>query len=203
MNKPRMTMSELRRRAGQASPASTTTLPGSGENAVLSTTAVHDTLNQQVGQLDLGLIGNFRNRLFQRKQDGQMQRTLTQARAEQATALMLERLQGEVQILRTRFKQDFSDRIAALAESAAASQIMAMRKLHALENEARNFVMEDLKRELDGLQEMLARGVMDEESFDAECAFRMARYDDLKARFSALLDGYLATVQNTYQGNGH
>lgn len=202
MNKPRMTMAEMRRRASAASPSSPAGMAASAEKPVLSTAAVHQTLNEQVGQLDLGVIGNFKTRMFQRQQDAKMQRTLTQARAEQATALMLERLQGEVQIVRTHFKQDFSDRIAALAESAAASQILVMRKLRAIETEARNFVMVDLKRELDELQDMLNQGVIDDEVFNTECAFRMSRYDDLKARFSALLDGYLATVQNTYQGDG-
>lgn len=203
MNRPHKTMAEIRRMVGEARPGGANALANTGSGQpVLSTSEVHDALKKQVGQLDLGFFGNLKARSFQRSQDGQMQRTLTAARVEQATALMLEKLQGEVKIVRMHFKQDFSDRIAALAESAAASQILVMRKLKAIEAEARNFVMFDLKQEIDDLQDMLANGVIDDENFLRECDFRMARYEELKGRFSSLLDGYQATVQNTYQGDG-
>ena len=203
MNHPHKTMAEIRRMFGQnrrSGGGAVTT--GTASKPPLSTSEVHATLSNQVGRLNLGFIGNLKARMFQRAQDGQMQRTLTAARVEQATGLMLEKLHGEVQIVRMHFKQDFSDRIAALAESAAASQILVMRKLKAIEAEARNFVMYDLKQEVDELQDMLAQGVIDDDTFMRECEFRMARYDELKARFSSLLDGYQATVQNTYQGDG-
>jgi hypothetical protein len=203
MTRPLKTMTELHRMIGDARAAgSHGALVTGAPKPVLSTSEVHESLNAQVGQLDLGAIGNWRARLFQRQQDGQMQRKLTAARAEQATALMLEKLHGEVQIVRMHFKQDFSDRIAALAESAAASQIVVIRKLKAIEAEARNFVDYDLKAETDELQAMLAQGVIDEVGFIREVEFRIRRYDDLKTRFSELLDGYQSTVQNTYQSGG-
>lgn len=200
MNRPHKTMAEIRRMVGEARPSGANALANTGSGQpVLSTSEVHDTLNKQVGQLDLGFFGNLKARSFQRSQDGRMQRTLTAARVEQATALMLEKLQGEVQIVRIHFKQDFSDRIAALAESAAASQILVMRKLKAIEAEARNFVMYDFKAETDELQAMLNKGVIDEETLLHEVAFRMQRYEELKNKFSELVDGYQGTVQNTYQ----
>lgn len=129
-----------------------------------------------------------------------MQRTLTTARVEQATALMLEKISGEVNILRTAFRQDFSDRIASLAEGAAASQIMVIRKLKAIEAEARNFVLYDLKGELDELGAMHQQGVIDDEDLQQEASFRFARYEQLKDEFTRLMDGYQGVVQNAYQG---
>lgn len=202
MNRPHRTMTEIRRMIGEANTARNSALATADiDKPLMSTTEVQATLNQQVSQLDLGFIGNLRARMFQRGQDGRMQRTLTAARAEEATGLMLKKLKGEVQIIQMQFDRDFSDRIAALAESAAASQIMVMRKLKAIEGEARNFVMYDLKRETEKLENMLNEGVIDEAYFTNECAFRMARYEELRGRFSAMLDGYQANVQNTFKGD--
>ena len=203
MNRPSKSMSDLRRMVVQATgPSANANANGpalSPLKSSLSTSEVHNTLAAQVGQLDLGVIGNLRARMHQRAEDSRMQRTLTTARVEQGTALMLEKLNGEVEIVRMAFKQDFSDRIAALAESAAASQFMVMRKLKAIEAEARNFVMYDFKAETDELQAMLNKGVIDEETLLHEVAFRMQRYEELKNKFSELVDGYQGTVQNTYQ----
>jgi hypothetical protein len=132
-----------------------------------------------------------------------MQRALVIARVEQASRLMLEKIAGEAEIIRTHFRQDFSDRIAALAEAAVASEITVMRKLRAIEAEARNFVFRDLKRELDELQVLLAQGVLDDESFGQEAGFRLSRYERLRSDFTALIDQYQATVQNTYRGAAH
>lgn len=201
MNRPSKSMSDLRRMVAQAtgsSPLANGPAPSPLKSS-LSTSEVHNTLAAQVGQLDLGVIGNLRARMHQRAEDSRMQRTLTTARVEQGTALMLEKLNGEVEIVRMAFKQDFSDRIATLAESAAASQFIVIRKLKAIEAEARNFVMYDFKAETDELQTMLNKGVIDEETLLHEVAFRMQRYEELKNKFSELVDGYQSTVQNTYQ----
>jgi hypothetical protein len=165
----------------------------------LSTTAVQQHLHDQVGTLDLGWWGNLKAQRQQQRADGQMQKTLIDARAQQATGLMLERLTGEIKILRTAFQADFSDRIAALAEHAAASQITVLRKLRALEMEARKLVHIDLKRELDDLQQMLADEVLDETGFEQEVGFRFKRYEQLKNDFARTMDEYQATVQNTYR----
>ncbi|MBQ0942275.1 hypothetical protein KAK07_02880 [Ideonella sp. 4Y16] len=203
MSRPFKTMEELRRhlQSGAASRSATpTAAPPAGPHA-LSTSQVHQTLIEQVGEMDLGRLGNWRARRHQRAEEERMHRTLTTARAEQAAALMREKLQGEVEIIRMRFSQDFSDRIAALAESAAASQVMVMRKLKAIEAEARNFVMYDLKAETDELQDMLVNGVIDEPTFHREASFRLQGYEALKQRFSDLMDAYQNTVQHTYQGH--
>ena len=190
---------DFRRMAGDTRPGVTGAATASPLRAAFSATDVQQTLAIQVGKLALGLIGILKTRFHQRAEDIRMQRTLTTARAEQATALMLERMAGEVQILRTAFKQDFSDRIASLAESAAASQVMVIRKLKAIEAEARNFVLYDLKHELDELGAMRAGGVIDDEDLEQEAAFRFRRYEQLKADFVMLMDGYLAVVQGAYQ----
>lgn len=202
MTRPLKSMADIRRIVGHAAAAASNAPAASPLTSSLSTREVHNTLSAQVGQLDLGLIGNLKARMHQRSQDTRMQRALTTARVEQATALMLEKLHGEVVIVQTTFKQDFSDRIAALAESAAASQIMVLRKLKAIESQARNFVLYDLKAELDELQSMLHQGVIDDEGFQQEAAFRFQRYEQLKLDFTALMDGYQGTVQNTYQSGG-
>lgn len=200
MNKPLKSMAEIRQMVGQARSSLTAAPTTSPLKSGLSAADVHDTIGAQVGKLDLGVIGNFMTRRHQRSADAKMQRSLTTARAEQATGLMLEKIHGEVEILRVAFRQDFSDRIAALAESAAASQAMVLRKLKAVEAEARNLVLYDIKRELDELQTMLADGVIDEEAFLKEVAFRFKRYDQLKDDFVVLMDSYQGVVQNAYQG---
>ena len=203
MTRPMKTMAELRRLTDQAGvPVSTSSAP-TGVNPALSTPAVQQHLHDQVGTLDLGWWGNLRAQMQQRNADGRMQGTLIEARAQQATALMLERLDGEVKLLRTAFRADFSDRIAALAETAAASQITVLRKLRALEMEARKLVHLDLKRELDDLQQMLADEVLDDTSFQQEVTFRFQRYEQLKNDFARTMDDYQATVQNTYRAGQH
>lgn len=193
-------MADIRRMAGESRNAATgAQKTASPLKSSLSTAEVHNSLNAQVGKLDLGLIGNLKTRMHQRSKDTKMQRELTTARVEQATALMKEKLRGEVEIVRMAFKQDFSDRISSLAESAAASQILVLRKLQAIETEARNFVSYDLKADMDELQQMLQQDVIDEEVFEQEAAFLLKRYDRLKQTFSTLMEGYQSTVQNTYQ----
>lgn len=192
-------VSELRRLTEQAGVPATRGGSPLTDSAALSTTAVQQHLHDQVGTLDLGWWGNFKAKLHQQRTDGRMQGELIDARAKEATGLMLERLHGEVEILRTAFRADFSDRIAALAENAAASQITALRKLRALEMEARKLVHIDLKRELDGLQQMLADEVLDDTSFEQEVGFCFQRYGQLKADFARTMDEYQATVQNTYR----
>ncbi|MBQ0944029.1 hypothetical protein KAK07_11855 [Ideonella sp. 4Y16] len=199
MTRPMKTMAELRKLTDQAGMPATTTNAPPGATAALATPAVQQHLRDQVGTLDLGWWGNLRARSQQNRADGEMQKTLIEARAQQATALMLERLSGEVELIRTSFRIDFSDRYASLAENAAASQITVLRKLRALEMEARNLVHVDLKRELDDLQQMLADGVIDDTSFQQEVSFRFQRYEDLKADFARTMNEYQATVQNTYR----
>lgn len=201
MTRPMKTMAELRKLGTQAGvPATSSSVPP-GATPTLSTAAVQQHLHDQVGELDLGWWGNHKAQAQQRRADGDMQKTLIKARAEQATALMLERLSGEVEIIRTAFRADFSDRIAALAENAAASQITVLRKLRALEMEARKLVNIDLKRELDDLQQMLADAVLDDTGFQQEVAFCFQRYTALKSDFSRTMDEYQATVQNTYRAS--
>jgi len=190
---------DFRRMAGNTRPTTSASSPASPLKSAFSASEVQQTLATQVGKLDLGLIGNIKARYHQRTEDTRMQRTLTTARVEQATALMLERMAGEVQIIRTAFKQDFSDRIASLAEGAAASQVMVIRKLRAIEAEARNFVFYDLRRELDDLGAMHAQGVIDDQDLEKEAAFRLQRYEQLKQDFVKLMDGYQGVVQNAYQ----
>lgn len=167
----------------------------------LSVVDVNSRLVTGVGDLDLGPFGNLMAKRHQRKEEGQLQRALVTERAAQARALMLEKIHGEAEIIRTAFRQDFSDRIAALAEAAAASQITVLRKLRAIESEARGFVLRDLKRELDELEGLLAEGVVDEEGFKQEAAFRFARYETLKADLTGLLDEYQRTVQSAYRAS--
>lgn len=199
MTIPPKSKADFRRMAGDTRSTTSASSPASPLKSAFSASEVQQTLATQVGKLDLGLIGNIKARYHQRTEDTRMQRTLTTARVEQATALMLERMAGEVQIIRTAFKQDFSDRIASLAESAAASQVMVIRKLKAIEAEARNFVLYDLKRELDDLGAMHAQGVIDDEDMEQEAAFRFQRYEQLKQDFVKLMDGYQGVVQNAYQ----
>ena len=99
------------------------------------------------------------------------------------------------------FKADFSDRIASLAEGAAASQFLIMRKLKALENEARRFVMVDLSEELDRLADLHRKGVLDDKDLEQEATFQFTRYEQLKQEFVKLMDGYQTVVQNAYQGD--
>lgn len=193
---------DFRRLAGNAaSPTDSSAPAASPLKTTLSASDVQHTLGNQVGALDLGLVGNLKARLHQRREDAKMQRALTTSRVEHATALMLEKIAGEVDILRMAFKQDFSDRIASLAESAAASQVMVVRKLKAIEAEARNFVFYDLKRELDELGAMHQQGVIDEDDLKTEAAFRFERYEKLRAEFTQLMDGYQGVVQNAYRGH--
>ena len=199
MTRPMKTMAELRKLTEHAGlPAAAPNSPP-GATGALSTPAVQQHLQDQVGSLDLGWWGNLRARGQQHRADGQMQKTLIEARAQQATALMLERLSGEVEIVRTSFRIDFSDRIATLAENAAASQITVLRKLRSLEMEARKLVHVDLKHELDDLQQMLQDEVLDDTSFQQEVAFRFQRYEELKNDFARTMNEYQATVQNTYR----
>lgn len=192
---------EFRRMASDMRSSTMSSAPNTSPlKSNLSAAEVHHTISTQVGKLDLGLIGNLKARFHQRAEDAKMQRTLTTARVEQATALMLEKISGEVDILRMAFKQDFSDRIASLAESTAASQIMVIRKLKAIEAEARNFVLYDLKRELDELGAMHQQGVIDDEDLQQEASFRFSRYEQLKDEFTRLMDGYQGVIQNAYQG---
>jgi len=199
MNVPPKSQADFRRMAGDPRPAATRSDNASPLKGAFSASEVQQALTTQVGNLDLGIIGNLKARYHRRGEDTRMQRTLDTARAEQATGLMLERMGGEVEIIRTAFKQDFSDRIASLAESAAASQVMVIRKLKAIEAEARNYVFYDLKRELDELGAMRAEGVLDDEDLEQEVAFRLQRYEQLKQDFVKLMDGYQAVVQNAYQ----
>lgn len=201
MNTTPKSKSDFRRAIGDARSSHTAGAPSASPlKTYLSAADVQHTISTQVGKLDLGLIGNFKARLHQHAEETHMQRTLTTARVEQATALMLEKISGEVNILRTAFRQDFSDRIASLAEGAAASQIMVIRKLKAIEAEARNFVLYDLKGELDELGAMHQQGVIDDEDLQQEASFRFARYEQLKDEFTRLMDGYQGVVQNAYQG---
>lgn len=167
--------------------------------AALSVAEVNGKLVSGVGDLDLGVVGNYLARRHQRKEEGKLQRVLVSERAEQARNLMLEKIHGEAEIIRTAFRQDFSDRIAALAEGAAASQITVLRKLRALESEARGYVLRDLKRELDGLHGLLDEGVIDDDDFKTEASFRFTRYESLKAGLTALIDEYQHTVQSVYR----
>ena len=201
VTRPPYKTSELRQLASQAGAHSSRVHPAHAPEGALAAAAVHRQLSEQVGQLDLGLIGNLRALVHQRSEDSRMQRRLTTARAEKATELMLEKINGEVEILRTTFRADFSDRISALAEAAASSQINVMRKLRALEMEARKLVHIDLKHELDELQEMHRQDVLDDQSFQQEVAYRFTRYEQLKSDFTRTMDEYQATVQNTYQSS--
>ena len=199
MTRP-MSVDELRNLSSQAG-APTLGSKGSRSSVPteLSTNAVQQHLRNQVGSPDLGWLGNLRASWLQNKADGKMQQTLIEARAQQATGLMLERLSGEVKLLRETFRADFSDRFASLAEAAAASQVTVLRKLRALEMQARNLVSHDLKHELDELQRLRADGVLDDTGFQQEVAFRFQRYDELKTDFARTMDEYQATVQNTYR----
>lgn len=192
---------DFRQMVGDARPTTTTSPDGSPMKSTLSASDVHHTLSAQVGQLDLGFIGNMKARFHQRAQDTRMQRTLTTARVEQATALMIEKISGEAEIVRMAFRADFSDRIASLAEGAVASQFLIMRKLKVLENEARRFVMVDLSEELDRLADLHRKGVLDDKDLEQEVTFQFARYEQLKAEFVKLMDGYQTVVQNAYQGD--
>lgn len=187
-----------------ASPAMSTAapLPNSVAGSSLSVTDVQDAIGMQVGKLNLGVLGNFRAERHRRKAEGAMQRELTTHQVNRATELLREKIDGEVEILRMIFKQDFSDRIAALAENAAASQTLVIRKLKAVEAEARKYLFTDIKRELDELQKLLEDQVIDEDDFQKEAAFRLESYEKLKQLFVEMFDGYRAAVLNAYQPSG-
>lgn len=165
----------------------------------MSAAQVADRIGVHTGKLNLGLIGNYRAEQHRRRAEGAMQRDLTSHRTSRATELLREKIDGEVEILRMHFKQDFNDRIAALAESAAASQTLVIRKLKAVESEARKYLFHDIKRELDELQQMLNDGVIDMTDFQNEAAFRVQSYEQLKQDFVLMFDSYRNVVQNAYQ----
>lgn len=200
MNPRLKPMADIRRMVGDGGSTVARRAPDAPAPA-LSVAEVNGKLVSGVGDLDLGPVGNYLARRHQRKAEGRMQRVLVSERADQARNLMLEKIHGEAEIIRTAFRQDFSDRIAALAEGAAASQITVLRKLRALESEARGFVLRDLKHELDELQVLLDQGVVDEDGFKAEATFRFARYDSLKAALTTLIDDNQSTVQSVYRSS--
>lgn len=188
------TMADFRRAVGNAAQPQSTS-PGS---PALSVGEVNGKLITGVGDMDLGLVGNMLAKRHQRKEERKTQDVLVTERAAATRALMLEKIHGEAEIIRVSLKLDFSDRIAALAEAAAASQITVLRKLRAIESEARGYVLRDLKRELDELETLLTQGVIDDQGFTQEVTFRFARYELLKADLTALIDEYQGTVQNAY-----
>ena len=166
----------------------------------LSASDIQASLSSQVGHLDLGLLGNLKATWHRRREQAQMQQTLTSVQVKHATQLMVEKVEGECDILRMAFRKDFSDRIAHLAEAASVSQITVLRKLKAIESEARRFTFHDLKAEMDALSQMLAQGVIDETDFQSEAAHQFARYEELKNQFTRLMDGYAEVVGSAYQG---
>lgn len=193
------TMADFRRLVGDPAQPTAASAPGAPG---LSVAEVNGKLVTGVGDMDLGLVGNLLAKRHQRKEERKTQDALVTERAAQTRALMLEKIHGEAEIIRVSLKLDFSDRIAALAEAAAASQITVLRKLRAIESEARGYVLRDLKRELDELEALLAQGVVDDEGFKQEAAFRFARYERLKSDLTALIDEYQGTVQNAYSPGG-
>lgn len=195
------TKADFSRLLGTSRPgAATTALDTAGPARHHTVTDVQDAITAQVGQLDLGWWENRKAVKHRQQAQAGMQRQLTTAQVGQATELLLQKIDGEVKLLCMEFSKDFSDRIAALAENASASQMLVLRKLRQVEAQARNFLFHDLKAELDDLAQMLADGVIDEDDLKAEADIRIHAYSDLKATFAGLMQGYQGVVQNAYQG---
>jgi len=80
---------------------------------------------------------------------------------------------------------------------------MTIRKLKAIENEARRFVMVDLSEELARLADLHRKGVLDDKDLEQEVTFQFARYEQLKQELVRQMDSYQTVVQNAYQSDSH
>lgn len=162
---------------------------------------ISEELGGQIGQPDLGVIGNWQHKNFNRALRRNEMNTISAEQSKQTIALSLDALKASAELIREEMRVEWGRAYAVLGEKAVASEMSSIRKFEAVLETGRELLYGDRGDVFDRLVERYAAGLLTDADYEFELQHTFERYQRLLEEFTQIANERSVNVRTAFRNS--